>query len=590
MPKLMRRSAQPAAARVARRLMAPHRRLAVSVVAASILGGAAEAGLLVVLSRAALAVAKGERSFSITRGVRVPLLAAIAVGVLLLAVRFAATVASAWASSRLVMRVVVTERQRMIDSFVGAPWPALQALQAGRFQDVVLGLSLNGGVMANTMLTWWVNGINLLTMLIVALIVNLIASIAVVVLVIVLGMVLLPLRKRIARRARITTAAQLDLATTTAELSALGLEMHAFGVADQFRTRFGDAVRKHARSLERGMLLQGLLAPAYTVLLYGAVLGALGLSTFVSESSLDGIAGVLLVMMRSISYAQAMQAATGKLAEAGPGFDAFNSAVQELRAEAVDPEAGVAVDKVGRISFDEVGFAYVADQPVLYDVTFSLRPGEIVGVIGPSGSGKSTLVQLLLGLRRPTSGTVAVDGVDLVDIDRRSWARLVSIVPQEPILLSGTLGEAVRFLRSDITDTDVDNALRRAHLVELVNEHPLGLDLAVGGRGSSISGGQRQRVSIARALAGQPQLLVMDEPTSALDVHSEAMIRRTIDELRGSVTVVVIAHRLSTLERCDRIMVVDHGRIVAFDTPRQLAVDSAFYREALALSGISPEA
>ncbi|MFM8484076.1 MAG: ABC transporter ATP-binding protein [Actinomycetota bacterium] len=245
------------------------------------------------------------------------------------------------------------------------------------------------------------------------------------------------------------------------------------------------------------------------------------------------------------------------------------------------------VTTIGAIEAHDVSFSYTGDRPALTDVSFRLEPGEIVGVIGPSGAGKSTLVQLLLGIREPTSGNITVDGVDLTDMERTSWTDLVSFVAQEPHLITGTVSENIRFFRSEIDDEAIASAARSANVLTDIERLPEGFATHLGERGSQLSGGQRQRMSIARALAGSPRLLILDEPTSALDVTSESSIRDTIAALRGRVTVVVIAHRMSTLDMCDRLMVIEGGRLKAFDTPERLRRDSEFYRQALALSGIA---
>jgi len=224
----------------------------------------------------------------------------------------------------------------------------------------------------------------------------------------------------------------------------------------------------------------------------------------------------------------------------------------------------------------------------LADVDFVLQRGEVLGIIGPSGAGKSTLAQVLLGLRAPDTGEVTVGGVDLAEVDRAWWTRRVSFVPQDPVLFTGTIVENIRFFRDDVDDAAVRQGAADANVLAEITAMPAGFDTHLGERGGALSGGQRQRLSIARALAGSPGLLVLDEPTSALDGHSEALIRSTIAALHGRVTVVVIAHRMSTIDMCDRIMVVEDGRVTALGTPDALLASSTFYRRALTTAGILP--
>ena len=181
---------------------------------------------------------------------------------------------------------------------------------------------------------------------------------------------------------------------------------------------------------------------------------------------------------------------------------------------------------------------------------------EMVGIVGPSGSGKSTLVQLLLGLRSPTSGAVFADGRDIRTLSRAEWARHVTFVPQQAHLIAGTVADNIRFFRDDVSDERIEHAARLASLHDDVMGWPEGYAREVGEQGGHLSGGQQQRLVIARALVEDPDVLILDEPTSALDVRSEYLVRQTLNGLREHMTVIVIAHRLSTLEICDRIMVV----------------------------------
>mgnify|MGYP003378060353 FL=1 len=182
----------------------------------------------------------------------------------------------------------------------------------------------------------------------------------------------------------------------------------------------------------------------------------------------------------------------------------------------------------------------------MIDATIEAR--EIVGIVGPSGGGKSTLVQLLLGLREPTAGRVLAAGRPARNFSRAEWARLVTFVPQQAHLVSGTVGENIRFMREDVSDASIEEAARMAQLHDDVVAFPGGYDEHVGEGGSRLSGGQQQRLIIARALVERPDVLILDEPTSALDVKSEVFIRQTLSDLSRDMTVIVIAHRISTLE------------------------------------------
>jgi ABC-type multidrug transport system fused ATPase/permease subunit len=195
-------------------------------------------------------------------------------------------------------------------------------------------------------------------------------------------------------------------------------------------------------------------------------------------------------------------------------------------------------------------------------------------------------VQLLLRLRDPTRGRILSDGRDIRDLDLDDWFRQVTFVAQEARLFAGTVADNIRFFRSAVGQDEIERAARLAHLHDDIVSWKSGYGTPVGERGGAISGGQRQRVCIARALLGDPSLVVFDEPTSALDVRSEALMRETMASLAPERTVFVVAHRLSTLSICDRILVVLNGCLQGFDEPTALELSNPFYREALALSGM----
>ena len=223
---------------------------------------------------------------------------------------------------------------------------------------------------------------------------------------------------------------------------------------------------------------------------------------------------------------------------------------------------------VDRIEFQSVSYTYEDGRgPALENVSLTIRRGESLAIVGATGAGKSTLVDILLGLLDPRSGQVLVDGRDIRD-DVGSWQRRIGYVPQGFALLDDTLRRNIAFGRPDaeISDGDVEAALRLAHLSETVASLPQGLDTRIGERGVRFSGGERQRVAIARALYHQPDVLVFDEATSSLDQQTEQAIIRAIDELRGVKTLVVVAHRLSTVRGCDRLVYFQDGRVTGEGT------------------------
>jgi ABC-type multidrug transport system fused ATPase/permease subunit len=293
----------------------------------------------------------------------------------------------------------------------------------------------------------------------------------------------------------------------------------------------------------------------------------------------------MIIMLRTLGYGQQLQNGSVSISLIQPFIDLIDKTIVTYKHSS--QENGTSqVSEIGSIKFDDVTFSYLANTPVLDRISFEIKQGEAVGVVGPSGSGKSTLVQLLLGIRNPASGSITADGINLKEIDRSSWTSKVAFVPQDATLITGTVAENIAFYRSDISKEQMIDAARSAHVLDDIEKLPKGFDTDLGERAQQLSGGQRQRLSIARALVGNPDLLILDEPTSALDMKSESVIRDTIASLNGRVTVVVIAHRLSTLDICNRLMVIQEGQLKAFATPAELAADNDFYKEALRLAGV----
>ena len=233
------------------------------------------------------------------------------------------------------------------------------------------------------------------------------------------------------------------------------------------------------------------------------------------------------------------------------------------------------------LKFENVSFVYDDSKTKVLDgLSFSIRRGEMVGLIGSSGAGKTTIVDLVLRLFNPTTGKIAVDGIDASDINLKNWRRSVGYVSQDIFLLNDTIANNIRFYDETISDNEVEKAARAANIYDFIIQQPDKFNAFVGERGLKLSAGQRQRIVLARILARNPELLVLDEATSALDNESEASIRQALDGLRGKITMLIIAHRLSTLSNADRLLVLGEGRIVEEGPPKLLLEnkDSYFYK------------
>jgi ATP-binding cassette subfamily B protein len=239
----------------------------------------------------------------------------------------------------------------------------------------------------------------------------------------------------------------------------------------------------------------------------------------------------------------------------------------------------------GALRFEDVRFNYPSrpEQPSLDGVTLDIAPGETVAIVGPSGAGKSTMLQLLLRFYDPQAGRILMDGVDISRVDPLALRRRIGLVPQETVLFAASARENIRYGRPDATDAEVEAAAVAAAADEFIRALPQGYDSFLGERGTRLSGGQRQRIAIARAILKDPPVLLLDEATSSLDAESERLIQQALDQLMGSRTTIIVAHRLATVLKADRIVVLDHGRISAVGNHAGLLGTSSLYSRLAAL-------
>lgn len=311
---------------------------------------------------------------------------------------------------------------------------------------------------------------------------------------------------------------------------------------------------------------------------------ALAVLVEVSVSDLHLPLAELLVLAyifnRLVPQITSVQSSLQSVAQALPAMDELLSFINDCEAarEPAAPAPGGWSHRlaVGRgIRLDAVRFAYPDNgsgpQQVLHDVSFDIPTRWTTALVGPSGAGKTTLADLVMGLIAPASGTITIDGRPLVGEDRTRWRESVAIAPQDPFLFHDTIRANLLWARPEATERDLWSALGLAAAAAFVEALPAGLDTIVGDRGARVSGGERQRIALARALLREPELLVLDEATSSLDTEHELAIRQALHSLHGNVTVLVIAHRLSTVSHADTIVVLDRGQVVETGTWLELA-------------------
>jgi len=253
--------------------------------------------------------------------------------------------------------------------------------------------------------------------------------------------------------------------------------------------------------------------------------------------------------------------------------------ILDTQAEVSDSPTATTLPAVsGHIRADHIGFAYDPRQPVLMDVSFEAKPGELIAIVGPTGSGKTTVMNLLHRFYDPTEGVITIDGHDLRHVTMDSWYRQIALVPQETILFGGTILDNIRYGNEKATQEEVVAASRAAHAHDFIMSFPDQYQTIVGEKGINVSGGQRQRIAIARAIVKNPRILLLDEATSALDGESERLVQEALEELMKGRTTFVIAHRLTTIQRAERILVFNKGRLVETGTHAELMNQKGLYQ------------
>ncbi|MHB1511145.1 MAG: ABC transporter ATP-binding protein [Acidimicrobiales bacterium] len=544
--------------------------------------GLAQASLLVLVSEFAVNSAQGKSHLE-AGGYSISLLDAVLMCVLLLAIYAGASSVVALSGSAMSGKALGSARSRMIDVFFRASWAVQSQERLGHIQQLLTVNCETVGQIATVMATGLQALLTVLALLAAAFVVSPLAATAVLVLGVVLSAALRPFNEW-SRLASVQLSEESHtMATLVTEYTRLTREFRLLGVERQATSELHRANDVAAGTFRRIRLLTQLSGVAYQALALAFVVGALAVVSGRAGSSLGAIAAVLLLMLRSMTYGsqiqstrQQMQSYGGFLEDIKRELDRFSESRYELGAGTLPASFEITVKAVS--------FAYHDREPALWQVSCFVPEGQILGIVGRSGSGKTTLSQILLGMRQPADGVVLVGDVPAARIAKGSGTSPLALVAQDPVLLHGSIAFNISFFR-DVPPETVEAASRSAHLHEDVLAMPDLYETAVGEGGTALSGGQRQRLAIARALAGTPRVLVLDEPTSALDGRSESLIRRTLNELRGRVTVIVISHRLGLVEDCDLLLVLDKGRVADFGPRSEVLRRDAFREVAEAATG-----
>ena len=389
--------------------------------------------------------------------------------------------------------------------------------------------------------------------------------------------------RAVRRRSR---AAQDTLADATAyasELLGAVRVLQAFTNEALANSRFGAAVERAFVAARDSIRARAILTAIAIFLVFASVVVVLWVG------AQDVLAGRMSAgrLSQFVLYAVFAAAGLGQLSEVWGEISQASGAAERLfeilrvRPVIVPPARPAALPEPprGEIAFADVRFSYPSrpESLVLDGVSFRVRPGEKVAIVGPSGAGKSTIFHLILRFYDPTSGVITFDGLPLVDVEPLALRRRIALVPQDTAIFAASIGENIRFGSPEASEAAVQRAAELAHAVEFIARLPQKFDTPVGEHGVTLSGGQRQRIAIARAILREAPLLLLDEATSSLDAESETLVKAALERLMADRTTLVIAHRLATVLSCDRILVMEAGRIVEQGTHEKLAAARGLY-------------
>jgi ABC-type multidrug transport system fused ATPase/permease subunit len=517
----------------------------------------------------------------------------IEIAAVALVIAFVLTTLTTWIKSKMVTNWDYEHREQVIREYLHADYPTQSAERLGTL-GLLTGYVQRGSTLLSSLAGGLMSAISLAVYVTYAVLVDPRAAVLMIGAVAFMAIALRPVMRRIKRYSQALSKLMIDYNRDITEATRMVRDLRVFDAL----TPLGDNLTASSRRLthlrQRTSFVNSMVSTVYQYAGLYIVLGVLALGA-AGTIDIVKVGIIALLLIRSMSYGSGLQGTYQSVQDGVPYLERLETMRATYLTNQTHDGAHV-LESVRTLELDGVSYSYDGKVDAVSNVSAKFRVGEIIGIVGPSGGGKSTLSQLLLRLREPTNGAICIDGQPASDFKLSSWYRNVSLVPQDPRLFHATVAANIALLDRKIDREQIIEAAKAAGIHDVIQTLDKGYDTRVGPAFRDLSGGQIQRVGIARALARGAHILVLDEPTSALDVHSEAVIQSTLEQLRNRALVIIIAHRLSTLSICDRIMDMRDGAVETLGTLAEAAEQSEFFRRALeagtleiTIDGATPE-
>jgi len=542
--------------------------------------GISESLILIALAKIGVGAVSGEEPVNLP----LPAIASIPPLALLsgsLLVRLSLSISRVLLTSSIRRRLVAKFRDDIMTAYSEASWESEKTIAGGNLQQMVVHYPQKMTGHINALFTYAGDFAIVVTLMLSSFFISPKTTIILAAGVLVVVASTIPIRKVVQARAAVYQEHERELSTSVQEMQESLLELKIYRVTSSASEEVKGLGQKELDANERNRVLSGMVTPAYSFLVYAFLTtGALTVSAATGSSVAD-TAPVFLLLLRALTYSQGLQGAALTFANLNPMIRIFADSKRFL-IQNRDRPGSINLFRIKQLRFQSVKFFYRGSTACALAVReIEIKEGSHVGLVGLSGSGKSTFLQLVSGVLTPTEGSILFNDNRLDHYSKESIQTQLGYVPQHSHQLSGTLNDNVRFYRNFLTDADLAEAVKGAGLVKL-GEKPVIDDFTrLGKRGRGLSGGQSQRVGIARALAGEPSLLILDEPTASLDIGAEEALERVLSKVSKPTIVLIASHRKTILRSCDRILVFSEGRVVADGSVAEVMAENEYARELL---------